>query len=48
MEEGVYIMAGAASVLMICPPLGISTDEIDFGISVVDKALSISDAEYVE
>jgi len=48
MEEGVYIMAGAASVLMICPPLGISKDEIDFGVSVIDKALSISDAEYVE
>jgi len=48
MEDGVYIMAGGAGVLMICPPLGISTDEIDFGISVIDKALSISDAEYKE
>jgi taurine--2-oxoglutarate transaminase len=48
LEEGVYVMAGAASVLMICPPLGINKDEIDFGISVVDKALSISDAEYRE
>ncbi len=47
-EEGVYIMAGAASVLMLVPPLTITRDEIDHAMSVVDKALAISDAEYVD
>ncbi|RJQ61995.1 MAG: aminotransferase class III-fold pyridoxal phosphate-dependent enzyme [Desulfobacteraceae bacterium] len=46
MEEGVYILAGAASVLMLTPPLNITRDEIDHGMSVIDRALEISDAEY--
>ena len=48
LKNGLYIMGGAASVLMLCPPLTITRDEIDFGMSVVDKALSITDAEYQE
>jgi 4-aminobutyrate aminotransferase-like enzyme len=39
-------MGGAASVLVMTPPLTITKDEIDFAMSVVDKALAISDAEY--
>jgi len=46
LEEGVYIMAGAASVLVLSPPLIITRDEIDHAMSVVDRALAISDAEY--
>lgn len=47
-KKGVYIMAGAASVLMLCPPLPITKDEIDFGMSVIDDALGITDAAYKE
>jgi taurine--2-oxoglutarate transaminase len=47
-EEGVYILAGAASVLMLAPPLSITKDEIDHAMSVIDKALALSDAEYIE
>ena len=46
MKNGLYIMAGAASVLMLCPPLPITKDEIDFAMSVIDDALAITDAEY--
>ena len=46
MEAGLYIMGGAASVLVMAPPLTITKDEIDFAMSVVDQALAISDAEY--
>jgi 4-aminobutyrate aminotransferase-like enzyme len=46
MQEGVYILAGAASVLMLTPPLAITRDEIDHAMSVIDKALEIADAEY--
>lgn len=46
MEDGLYIMPGAASVLVMTPPLTITKDEIDFAMSVIDQALTISDAEY--
>lgn len=46
MQNGVYIMAGAASVLVMTPPLTITKEEIDFAISVIDDALKIADAEY--
>ncbi len=45
-EEGLYILAGAASVLMLTPPLTITKEEIDHAMGVIDKALEISDAEY--
>ncbi|MEW5725854.1 MAG: aminotransferase class III-fold pyridoxal phosphate-dependent enzyme, partial [Thermodesulfobacteriota bacterium] len=34
LEEGVYIMAGAASVLMLAPPLIVTQDQIDHGLEV--------------
>jgi len=46
--EGVYILAGAASVLMLAPPLSITKDEIDHAMSVIDRALALSDAEYID
>jgi taurine--2-oxoglutarate transaminase len=46
MEEGVYIMAGGASVIMICPPLSITNAEIDFAMDVIDRNLAICDADY--
>lgn len=46
MEEGVYIMAGGASVIMICPPLAVTNAEIDFAMDVIDRNLAICDADY--
>jgi taurine--2-oxoglutarate transaminase len=46
MEEGVYIMAGGASVIMISPPLAITPAELDFGLDVIDRNLAICDADY--
>jgi len=46
MEDGVYIMGGATSVIMICPPLNITTAELDFGLEVIDRNLAICDADY--
>jgi taurine--2-oxoglutarate transaminase len=45
MEEGVYIMAGQASVIMLCPPLTITREQIDEALSVLDGALALADAE---
>ncbi len=46
MDEGVYIMAGAASVIMLAPPFTIKKDEIDRAMEVLDRALAIGDREY--
>jgi taurine--2-oxoglutarate transaminase len=43
MKEGVYIMSGAASVLILAPPLIIGRAEIDEGIAVLDRVLSLAD-----
>ena len=48
LEEGVYIMAGAASSLMLAPPFTITRAEIEHAIEVIDRALAISDEEYRE
>jgi len=39
-------MAGGASVIMVCPPLTITTEEIDFGLDVIDRNLTICDEDY--
>jgi len=46
MEEGVYIMAGGASVIMLSPPLAITNEELNFGLDVIDRNLAICDADY--
>jgi len=46
LQDGVYIMAGAASVIVLTPPLNVTRDEIDHAMSVIDSALAIPDAEY--
>jgi taurine---2-oxoglutarate transaminase len=46
MEDGVYIMAGGASVINISPPLTISREELDIGLEVIDRNLTICDADY--
>jgi 4-aminobutyrate aminotransferase-like enzyme len=45
MQEGVYIIAGGASVIMLSPPLTVTKDEIDFAMDVVDRNLAICDAD---
>ena len=46
MEEGVYIMPGGASVITFSPPLAITTEELDFGLDVIDRNLATCDADY--
>jgi 4-aminobutyrate aminotransferase-like enzyme len=46
MQEGVYIMAGGASVIMLSPPLTVTQGEIDFAMDVVNRNLAICDADY--
>jgi 4-aminobutyrate aminotransferase-like enzyme len=46
MQDGVYIMGGQGSVITVCPPLNITQEELDFGLEVIDRNLSICDAEY--
>ncbi|TAM78227.1 aminotransferase class III-fold pyridoxal phosphate-dependent enzyme [bacterium] len=46
MEEGVYVMAGQASnVIVMTPPLTITREQIDEGVDVLDRALALADAE---
>lgn len=43
MRRGVYCMPGAASVVMIAPPLTITTEELARGMAVLDEALVEAD-----
>ncbi len=47
MRQGVFFMAGTASVIMLSPPLTITEAEIEYAISVLDSALTIADKETV-
>jgi taurine--2-oxoglutarate transaminase len=42
LERGVYLMTHW-NVVMVCPPLTITREEIDEGIAVLDQALSVAD-----
>jgi taurine---2-oxoglutarate transaminase len=42
LERGLYLMTHW-NVIMVCPPLTITREEIDEGIGVLDEALSIAD-----
>jgi taurine---2-oxoglutarate transaminase len=42
LERGLYLMTHW-NVIMVCPPLTITQDEIDEGIGILDEALSIAD-----
>ena len=46
MEKGLYLMTHW-NVIMICPPLTITREELDEGLGVLDEVLAIAD-EYVE
>src|SRR5881275_1532747 len=45
LERGLYLMTHW-NVLMVCPPLTITRDELDEGIAVLDDVLSIADEYY--
>jgi len=42
LDGGLYLMTHW-NVVMICPPLNITTDELDEGFSILDEALSVTD-----
>ena len=42
LDRGLYLMTHW-NVVMVCPPLNITTDELDEGIAVLDEALSVAD-----
>src|SRR5215213_4018514 len=42
LDRGLYLMTHW-NVVMICPPLNITSDELDEGIAILDEALSVAD-----
>jgi taurine--2-oxoglutarate transaminase len=46
MQDGVYIMGGQGSVITVCPPLNITREELDFGLEIIDRNLTICDEVY--
>jgi taurine--2-oxoglutarate transaminase len=42
LSKGLYLMTHW-NVVMVCPPLTITRDELDEGISILDEALSVAD-----
>src|SRR3954468_350224 len=47
LERGVYLMTHW-NVVMVCPPLTITRDELDEGVAVLDDVLSIADEYYAD
>ncbi len=47
LERGLYLMTHW-NVIMICPPLTITREELDEGISILDDVLSIADEYYAD
>jgi taurine---2-oxoglutarate transaminase len=46
LERGLYLMTHW-NVIMVCPPLTITREELDEGIAILDDVLSIADEYYV-
>jgi taurine--2-oxoglutarate transaminase len=46
LEQGLYLMTHW-NVVMVCPPLNITIEELDEGIAILDEALSVAD-EFVQ
>ena len=42
LERGLYLMTHW-NVIMVCPPLTITREELDEGLAVLDEALAIAD-----
>jgi taurine--2-oxoglutarate transaminase len=47
LERGLYLMTHW-NIVMVCPPLTITREELDEGIAVLDDVLSIADEYYVD
>ncbi|HEY8867981.1 MAG TPA: aminotransferase class III-fold pyridoxal phosphate-dependent enzyme [Candidatus Limnocylindrales bacterium] len=45
MAEGVYIMPGQGSTVILAPPLTVTREQIAEGLAVLDDALALADAE---
>ena len=45
LDRGLYLMTHW-NVIMVCPPLTITRDELDEGLAVLDEALAIADEHY--
>ena len=45
LDRGLYLMT-RWNIVMVCPPLNITTDELDEGIAILDEALAIADEYY--
>jgi taurine--2-oxoglutarate transaminase len=43
LDRGLYLMTHW-NVVMVCPPLTITRDELEEGLGVLDEALAIADA----
>jgi taurine--2-oxoglutarate transaminase len=46
LDRGLYLMTHW-NVIMVCPPLTVTRDEIEEGIAILDEALAIAD-EYAD
>jgi taurine--2-oxoglutarate transaminase len=44
MERGLYLMTHW-NVIMVCPPLTITREELDEGLGILDEALAVADAK---
>ncbi len=42
LERGLYLMVHW-NVVMVCPPLTITPDELDEGVAILDEVLAIAD-----
>ena len=47
LERGLYLMTHW-NMIMVCPPLTITRDELDEGIAILDDVLSIADEYYAD
>lgn len=45
-REGLYLMPGVGSILILAPPLTITPEEIDWALAVLDRALALADEAY--
>jgi taurine--2-oxoglutarate transaminase len=46
LADGLYLMT-RWNMVMVCPPLNITIEELDEGIAILDEALAVAD-EFVE
>jgi taurine--2-oxoglutarate transaminase len=42
LDDGLYLMT-RWNIVMVCPPLNITVDELDEGIAILDRALAVTD-----